>query len=161
MRGAAGDGLKGHQITPCVHMCSSAFAVLSLHSPEICLATKSPPSLTAGLRTQTPRVPASHIRHEKRGEISARDSSEEESHGVSSPFISHRRSHVCSHFQRHCGVIGHQSIHTAGPQETCIHKFHCSLSKLLGLGAFIQLFWGLQRICSDGCTRTTHSGAGK
>lgn len=30
--GFPGDSLKGHQITPCVHMCSSIFAIPSLHS---------------------------------------------------------------------------------------------------------------------------------
>lgn len=70
-----------------LHVCTCIHQSL-LFSP--CTAPKSlwpsPPNLTAGLGTQTHRVPASHIRHQKRGEITVRDSPEEENHGVSSPF---------------------------------------------------------------------------
>ena len=157
--------LKGHQATPCVHVCACTCVHQSLlFPPSPCTALKSvwqsQPNLTAGLRSQIHQVFDFLHSLRKRGEIEVRNSSEEKNHSVSSPLISHERIHMCNHF-RDTDVIRHQSIHAGEAQEAWLHKFHCSLSSLLHLLAFIQLFWGLQRICSADCTRTTHSGTGK
>lgn len=52
-------------------------------------------------RAEDSNTLSSCFSHQERGEVSVRGSSEEENQGVSSPFISHQRTHVCSHSQRH------------------------------------------------------------
>lgn len=52
-------------------------------------------------RAEDSNTLSSCFSHQERGEVSVGGSSEEENQGVSSPFISHQRTHVCSHSQRH------------------------------------------------------------